>query len=83
MTPWLGRLVENTGALTQLSRYNILQVSIDAMFDVQVKRVHEYKRQFLNVLGIIHRYDCIKVILLPILLNILLSGVTKVANSGS
>uniref|UniRef100_A0A0D6QRA2 Alpha-1,4 glucan phosphorylase n=1 Tax=Araucaria cunninghamii TaxID=56994 RepID=A0A0D6QRA2_ARACU len=37
-----------------------LKVSIDAMFDVQVKRIHEYKRQFLNVLSIIHRYDCIK-----------------------
>ncbi|CAI5969853.1 unnamed protein product, partial [Closterium sp. NIES-65] len=36
------------------------QVSIDAMFDVQVKRIHEYKRQLLNVMGIIHRYDCIK-----------------------
>lgn len=39
------------------------QVSIDAMFDVQVKRIHEYKRQLLNVLSIIHRYDCIKVLL--------------------
>ncbi|KAH9314768.1 hypothetical protein KI387_023395, partial [Taxus chinensis] len=37
-----------------------LKVSIDAMFDVQVKRIHEYKRQFLNVLSIIHRYECIK-----------------------
>jgi hypothetical protein len=27
---------------------------------VQVKRIHEYKRQLLNVLGIIHRYDEIK-----------------------
>ena len=36
-------------------------VSIDAMFDVQVKRIHEYKRQLLNVVGIIHRYTCIKV----------------------
>ena len=26
----------------------------------QVKRIHEYKRQLLNVLGIIHRYDAIK-----------------------
>ncbi|GJP78075.1 hypothetical protein CLOP_g8406 [Closterium sp. NIES-67] len=37
-----------------------VKVSIDAMFDVQVKRIHEYKRQLLNVMGIIHRYDCIK-----------------------
>lgn len=37
-----------------------LKVSVDAMFDVQVKRIHEYKRQFLNILGIIHRYECIK-----------------------
>ena len=26
----------------------------------QVKRIHEYKRQLLNVLSIIHRYDQIK-----------------------
>ncbi|XP_062095779.1 uncharacterized protein LOC133801551 [Humulus lupulus] len=37
-----------------------LKVSLDAMFDVQIKRIHEYKRQLLNILGIIHRYDCIK-----------------------
>lgn len=38
-----------------------MQVSLDAMFDVQIKRIHEYKRQLLNIIGIIHRYDCIKV----------------------
>ncbi|KAL7592257.1 hypothetical protein Lser_V15G32303 [Lactuca serriola] len=37
-----------------------VKVSLDAMFDVQIKRIHEYKRQFLNILGVIHRYDCIK-----------------------
>lgn len=37
-----------------------VKVSLDAMFDVQIKRIHEYKRQLLNILGIIHRYDCIK-----------------------
>lgn len=36
------------------------QVSTAAMFDVQVKRIHEYKRQLLNLLSIIDRYDRIK-----------------------
>jgi len=35
-------------------------VSPDMMFDVQVKRIHEYKRQLLNVLHAIHLYDRIK-----------------------
>jgi starch phosphorylase len=37
-----------------------VRVSPDALFDIQVKRIHEYKRQLLNVLSIIHRYDQLK-----------------------
>jgi len=37
-----------------------VQFDINAMFDVQVKRIHEYKRQLLNVLHVIHLYNRIK-----------------------
>lgn len=30
------------------------------MFDVQIKRIHEYKRQLLNILYVVHRYLTIK-----------------------
>ena len=32
----------------------------ESMFDVQVKRIHEYKRQLLNILHVIHLYNRIK-----------------------
>ena len=35
------------------------QVSPDSLFDVQVKRIHEYKRQLLNVLHVVWRYQSI------------------------
>ncbi|MFZ5453604.1 MAG: glycogen/starch/alpha-glucan phosphorylase [Thermodesulfobacteriota bacterium] len=33
-----------------------VRVNPDALFDVQAKRIHEYKRQLLNVIHIIHTY---------------------------
>ncbi len=35
-------------------------VPVSAMFDVQVKRIHEYKRQLMNTVSLIHRYQKIK-----------------------
>jgi starch phosphorylase len=37
-----------------------VDVSVDSLFDVQVKRIHEYKRQLLNILYVITRYNRIK-----------------------
>ena len=33
-----------------------IAVSVDTLFDVQVKRIHEYKRQLLNLLYVVTRY---------------------------
>jgi starch phosphorylase len=33
-----------------------VSVDPDSLFDVQVKRIHEYKRQLLNVMRIVHEY---------------------------
>ncbi|KAJ7569351.1 hypothetical protein O6H91_01G074400 [Diphasiastrum complanatum] len=35
-------------------------ISPDALFDIQVKRIHEYKRQLLNILGVVYRYKKLK-----------------------
>ena len=33
-----------------------VQVDTNSIFDCQVKRIHEYKRQFLNILHVVHQY---------------------------
>ena len=38
-------------------------VTIDptSLFDIQIKRIHEYKRQLMNILGAVYRYKKLKV----------------------
>ncbi|OQC05739.1 MAG: Maltodextrin phosphorylase [Candidatus Cloacimonetes bacterium ADurb.Bin089] len=49
---------------SHLSRYIYretgIRVQVNSLFDAQIKRLHEYKRQLLNVLGTIARYFRIK-----------------------
>eukprot|EP01113_Clastostelium_recurvatum_P001453 TRINITY_DN1058_c0_g1_i1.p1 TRINITY_DN1058_c0_g1~~TRINITY_DN1058_c0_g1_i1.p1 ORF type:complete len:883 (-),score=343.61 TRINITY_DN1058_c0_g1_i1:101-2668(-) len=37
-----------------------VEVRATALFDIHIKRIHEYKRQLLNILYVIHRYLWIK-----------------------
>ena len=40
--------------------HNGIQVSTDAIFDVMVKRLHEYKRQLMNILHVMYMYNELK-----------------------
>lgn len=45
---------------TYLKRTSGVEISPETMFDIQVKRIHEYKRQLLNCLHIITMYNKLK-----------------------
>lgn len=43
-----------------IREHNHVEVDPNSIFDVQVKRLHEYKRQLLNILHIMHLYNRLK-----------------------
>ncbi len=43
-----------------IKNHNGIEVDPNSIFDVQVKRLHEYKRQLLNILHIMHLYNQLK-----------------------
>lgn len=58
---WGNAKLENKKRLAALVKQNCgVDFKPEALFDIQVKRIHEYKRQLLNVLHVIHLYDRIK-----------------------
>ena len=51
----------NKVVLSRIVRERLgLQIDPSALFDVQIKRIHEYKRQLLNILDAIARYRAIR-----------------------
>ena len=53
--------LENKKALAEyIKRKNHIDVDVNSIFDVQIKRLHAYKRQLLNVFHIIYLYQRMK-----------------------
>ncbi len=53
--------IENKKALAKIiMKTNNIIVDVNSIFDVQIKRIHAYKRQLLNIFHIMHMYNCLK-----------------------
>ncbi len=43
-----------------IKEHNGIEIDPNSIYDVQVKRLHEYKRQLLNILHVMHLYNTLK-----------------------
>jgi starch phosphorylase len=58
---WRRIKLENKAKLAEyIARSNRITVSADSLFDCQAKRIHEYKRQMMNILHVITLYNRLK-----------------------
>jgi len=60
-TRWMEIKRRNKQRLAEhIYKRNCIQVSPDSLFDCQTKRIHEYKRQLLNIMQVIAQYNRLK-----------------------
>lgn len=74
---WMGSKLSNKMVFADyLARQQGLSIDPESMFDVQVKRIHEYKRQLLNLLRVIAYYFSLKdgAVLDPVPRTVMIGG---------
>ncbi|KAK3206460.1 hypothetical protein Dsin_020506 [Dipteronia sinensis] len=58
---WASAKMASKQRLAQyILRVTGVRIDPNSLFDIQVKRIHEYKRQLMNILGAIYRYKKLK-----------------------
>ena len=45
----------------KIKEWTGITVPVGSLYDIHIKRIHEYKRQYMNMVSIIYRYKQIKV----------------------
>jgi starch phosphorylase len=52
--------IRKTALAAYVKKHNGIDVDPDTIFDIQVKRIHSYKRQLMNILHIMYQYNHLK-----------------------